>query len=115
MGEGMAGNLDRGTLYDSENDAAYAANRMAQYAAEDALDDNAKFLAEQDIERAHEEAQEAIAEFRALAATIKGKTYDDPVCNLVRRELRSLRYQVTTAIQTIKERRNDYYSAVIDY
>ena len=98
--------------YETPEEAAKAADQYAEREAEESREFYAKDAADQDIDRAHEEAKEAIQQFRELKTTIKGKAYDDPVCSLIRRELKSLRREVTRQISIIQARRDDFWTAV---
>lgn len=126
------GCVDLRETFTDEMEAARAADRLAELYAELCRDDDAKDRAEQDIEQAHEEIATARAEHSQLCAEMRAAQrmqfdllapeYVPParlserapsaICKALRAQLKELRGQVSEAIKTIKERRENYWTAV---
>lgn len=112
--------VDCNELYDDEAKAARAADRLAERYAELCREDAARQQAEHDIDDAKEEIKayrkehrEMCAELRALASMELRKT--PALCAAVKRRMVELREEVQHRIETIKARRDDFWSTLENY
>lgn len=100
MGEGMASELEP-EIYPDETGAAYAADSIAESAAEREREYQALESAKLNIEQYHDQAVECRAEFHTLAADYRTQagTLADSIRVTCRLELRRLRTEARRAIK----------------
>jgi rRNA maturation endonuclease Nob1 len=108
----------------ARNHAARTANGLAQSEAEDAREDNAQFLAEQDIEQARERIHELNKEVLPLLRELKQQRavsssnlwpahkMSPAICKALRAHLARLIAERKEEFATITARQKDYWTAV---
>lgn len=109
--------VDRGSDQDTHDDAIRDAARMAhecaRIEAEEAREEDAKYLAEQDIEQARTDIHDINKACLALLREIKQHgEYSVAVCSALRAQVMSMLADRAKQFRIINERQDNYWSAV---
>ena len=100
-------------VYDTERDAAYAADRLVEINAEKAREEDAKSHAEQEIEEARAAIVECRSDLRALLRELKqAREHGPTVCEALRAHVRSLRRKSHSAWKRIETLTENPWEAV---
>jgi hypothetical protein len=105
-------------IYDNKEDAARAADHIAERIGEEEREYSLKDRAEQDIEDAREEIKAAREERRALVAEMKQQDRNaarPAICAALRKQLADLKRQSRKAWKLIQERTENPYTADPSY
>jgi hypothetical protein len=90
-------------VYGDAQDAAFAAESMAERFAEDCREADEKFQAEQDIEDARERIGSLREQVVALVQSIRKSTLDSVVCERLRADVRGMLAEKTRLYERIEE------------
>jgi hypothetical protein len=96
----------------AKHEAARSAYHYAEREAEQAREDDAKSRAEEQIADARAEIHDINKTARALLAEIRGREFTQNVCEALRHRLREYMADRRRCFAIIKEREEDYWSAV---
>ena len=96
----------------AKHEAARSAYHYAEREAEQAREDHAKYLAEEQIAEARAEIHGINKEARALLAEIRGREFTENVCAALRHRLQEYLADRRKLFKTIAEREDNYWSAV---
>lgn len=112
----MAERVERGSTEEAHEaaarEAAATAYGRAEHEADVAREDDAKQRAAEDIEDARAEIHNGNRQALALLAEIRGREFTENVCEALRYRLRCLLDDRRQCFDRIKERRENYWSAV---
>jgi len=90
-------------LYDEKEDAARAADGLAERYAEDAREDDLKQLAETEIASLKNSIKDTRKRIRSLVAGIRQSFIADAVCEQLRSDIRNLRREVRDKLARIEQ------------
>lgn len=107
MGKGMAGTIYYRTTYETERDAAYAADRIAEIVAEEERDYRRKDREEQELTEALERIDELRTKHHLFWRGLSGNKGDAYVAMLATERAKEIRSEVSKHVKTIRRLRGD--------